>query len=209
MRILMLGNSLTTAHGLPDTPRLASLAPRFSCTPVAARAWPSTSTQRQETAPARLRPSRRWAPTGTPRHILPPGTYVVLQEMSHAPATTPEAYARSASALCALARAAGATPVIYATWAYRAGEHKARSASASPTPRCTTLCTASFAQVAANNHAVLADACDAFYYAPDPAALYAPDGVHPSELGTRVAASVLAQCHGLRDPQVARYVTGG
>ena len=129
-------------------------------------------------------------PDGEPAH--PFWDYVVLQEMSHAPATTPEAYARSAAALCALARGAGATPVIYATWAYREGSSKLARLGLSYA-QMHDLMHDSFVRVAAQNEAILADACDAFYGAADPAALYAPDGVHPSQAGTAVAASVLAR----------------
>jgi lysophospholipase L1-like esterase len=38
--------------------------------------------------------------------------------------------------------------------------------------------------------------CDAFYEAVDPTPLYAADGVHPSESGTRLAARVLAEAMG-------------
>ena len=116
MRILMLGNSLTTAHGLPD--RLASALDAEVV--VHARGGArlaehlNPKTRNGARTLAALAPV---GPSGEPAHPL--WDYVVLQEMSHAPATTPEAYARSVAALCALARGAGTTPVIYATWAYR------------------------------------------------------------------------------------------
>ena len=189
MRILMLGNSLTTAHGLPD--RLASALDAEVV--VHARGGArlaehlNPKTRNGARTLAALAPV---GPDGEPAH--PFWDYVVLQEMSHAPATTPEAYARSAAALCALARGAGATPVIYATWAYREGSSKLARLGLSYA-QMHDLMHDSFVRVAAQNEAMLADACDAFYGAADPAALYAPDGVHPSQAGTAVAASVLAR----------------
>lgn len=193
----MLGNSLTTAHGLPT--RLASA---FDAEVVVhARGGARLAEHLNPKTRNGARTLAALAPIPADAAPQPPAwDFVVLQEMSHAPATTPEAYARSASALCALARAAGATPVIYATWAYRAGSTKLQRLGLTYA-QMHALMHASFAQVAANNHAVLADACDAFYYAPDPAALYAPDGVHPSELGTRVAASVLANAMDAATPK--------
>ncbi len=197
MRILMLGNSLTTAHGLPD--RLASALDAEVV--VHARGGArlaehlNPKTRNGARTLAALKPP---VPRAVPQP--PAWDFVVLQEMSHAPATTPEAYARSAAALCKLARAAGATPVIYATWAYRDGSAKLQRLGLTYA-QMHDLMHASFAQAAAQNHAVLADTCDAFYYAPDPAALYAPDGVHPSELGIRVAASVLAKAMGAATPK--------
>lgn len=189
MRILMLGNSLTTAHGLPD--RLASALDAEVV--VHARGGArlaehlNPKTRNGARTLAALAPV---GPSGEPAHPL--WDYVVLQEMSHAPATTPEAYARSAAALCALARGAGATPVIYATWAYREGSARLARLGLSYA-QMHDLMHGSFVRVAAQNEAMLADACDAFYGAADPAALYAPDGVHPSQMGTGVAASVLAR----------------
>lgn len=188
MRILMLGNSLTTAHGLPD--RLASALDAEVV--VHARGGARLA---EHLNPKTRNGARTLAALGRE-----PWDFVVLQEMSHAPATTPEAYARSAAALCALARGAGATPVIYATWAYREGSARLARLGLSYA-QMHDLMHDSFVRVAAQNEAILADACDAFYGAADPAALYAPDGVHPSELGTRVAASVLANAMDAATPK--------
>lgn len=185
----MLGNSLTTAHGLPT--RLASALDAEVV--VHARGGARLAEHLNPKTRNGARTLAALAPIPADAAPQPPAwDFVVLQEMSHAPATTPEAYARSAAALCKLARAAGATPVIYATWAYRDGSAKLQRLGLTYA-QMHNLMHASFSQVAAQNHAVLADACDAFYNAPDPAALYAPDGVHPSELGTALATEVIAR----------------
>jgi hypothetical protein len=163
MRILMLGNSLTTAHGLPD--RLASALDAEVV--VHARGGARLAEHLNPKTRNGARTLAALAPVdpgGEPAH--PFWDYVVLQEMSHAPATTPEAYARSAAALCALARGAGATPVIYATWAYREGSAKLARLGLSYA-QMHDLMHDSFVRVAAQNEAILADACDAFYGAAD------------------------------------------
>ena len=178
MRILMLGNSLTTAHGLPDTLARELGAEVLVHARGGARLAEHLNPKTKNGARtlAALAPV---GPGGEPAHPL--WDYVV-----------PEAYARSAAALCALARGAGATPVIYATWAYREGSARLARLGLSYA-QMHDLMHGSFVRVAAQNEAMLADACDAFYGAADPAALYAPDGVHPSQMGTGVAASVLAR----------------
>ena len=189
MRILMLGNSLTTAHGLPDTLARELGAEVLVHARGGARLAEHLNPKTKNGARtlAALAPV---GPGGEPAHPL--WDYVVLQEMSHAPATTPEAYARSAAALCALARGAGATPVIYATWAYREGSARLARLGLSYA-QMHDLMHGSFVRVAAQNEAMLADACAAFYGAADPGAPYAPDAVDPSQMGTGVAASVLAR----------------
>ncbi len=179
MRILMLGNSLTTAHSLPD--RLASALDAEVV--VHARGGARLAEH--------LNPKTRNGARTLAALAREPWDFVVLQEMSHAPATTPDAYLVSASRLCALAHAAGATPVVYATWAYRDGCAKLQRLGMTY-PQMHAAMHDAFARAARQGDARLADVCDAFWGAADPAALYAPDGVHPSESGALLAARVLA-----------------
>ena len=49
-----------------------------------------------------------------------------------------------------------------------------------------------YRKAALNNRALLADVGGRFYGWPDPRELYAADGVHPSDLGSRIAAETIA-----------------
>ena len=49
---------------------------------------------------------------------------VVLQEMSHGPITAPKSFFSSVERLCGQIRANGATPILFATWAYQKGGAK-------------------------------------------------------------------------------------
>ncbi|MGO5211355.1 SGNH/GDSL hydrolase family protein [Parafannyhessea sp. LCP21S3_E6] len=180
MRILMLGNSLTTAHGLPD-----ALAHELGAeVRVHARGGARLAEH--------LNPKTRNGARTLAALANETWDFVVLQEMSHAPATTPAAYLASASRLCALSHAAGAAPVVYATWAYRDGCPKLERLGMTYSQMHAAMHNA-FARAACQGDALLADACDAFWGAADPAALYAPDGVHPSEAGALLAVRVLAE----------------
>ena len=47
-------------------------------------------------------------------------------------------------------------------------------------------------KAAQENNALIADVGQRFYKWSDPQALYAADGIHPSELGSRIAAETIA-----------------
>ena len=47
--------------------------------------------------------------------------YVMLQEMSHDPITSPKSFCSSVEQLC---RQNGAVPILFATWAYQRGGAK-------------------------------------------------------------------------------------
>jgi hypothetical protein len=47
--------------------------------------------------------------------------YVIMQDMSHLPATNAPAHERAVAKMCKLARDHGAKPVLYGTWGYRDG----------------------------------------------------------------------------------------
>lgn len=178
MRILMLGNSLTSAHELPA--RLASTA---SCEVV-----------------AHTRGGARLAEQLNPKTALGARTaealrcqrwdFVVLQEMSVQPARSPERYLASAVELARCARANGATPVIYATWPFCDGSERLRKTGFT-FDEMHALLHASFTRAADATGALLADVGTEFYLRHDPA-LYARDGVHPSDAGVDVAVRVIS-----------------
>lgn len=178
MRVLMLGNSLTTRNGLPE--RLGELLGAevvvFARGGARLAEHLNTKTRLGAATQAALA-DESW-------------DFVVLQEMSNAPATTPARYAEAVAGLCDQVRAAGAVPVLYGTPAYA--------------PKCPKLARlgmgagemhermhGAYVQAARTNGALLADVASAFAAAND-LGLWAADGVHPSEAGSELAAQVLA-----------------
>lgn len=179
MRILMLGNSYTFFNDLPSV--LASLlgaevtAHTRGGAHLAEQLNPETDMGRRTLTALR---DEKW-------------DYVIMQEQSKAPAETPEAFLRSAEALCALIRASGAVPVFYATWAYRDGSEKLMSSGMTYEEMYARLHEA-YAEAARRGGALLADVGTAFRDRKDIEDLYHPDGSHPNAAGTALAARVMA-----------------
>ena len=117
--------------------------------------------------------------------------YVVLQEMSHGPVSSPERFLSSVEQLCALIRANGALPVLYATWGYQRGSAALAAKDWEYDDMARGLADA-YRKAAENNHAFLAEVGGRFYELSDAQNLYAADGVHPNEQGSRLAAEILA-----------------
>ena len=179
MRILMLGNSLTSANELPR------LLARLTGAEVTAH------TRGGARLAEHLNPASRMG--GQTQETLRQRNwdYVVLQEMSNGPITSQERFLRSVRLLSQEIREAGATPLLYATWAYADGCPKLSALGLSHEEMARQMA-AAFQRAANEADIPLADAGRLFREAADPASLYAPDGVHPSEAGTRLAAEALA-----------------
>lgn len=174
MRILMLGNSLTTANGLPDL-----LASRLDAeVTVHARGGARLSEH--------LNPHTKLG--AKTQQALAGGSFdfLIMQEMSNGPVTSPARFLESVNKLAQAARESGAQPILYATWAYA--------------PTCTKLekLGMSYGQMHDAMHqaaldasresgASLADVCLAFHAHEHRQQLYQPDGIHPSPEGTLVA----------------------
>lgn len=189
----MLGNSLTMAN---DLPKLLSEAVRAEVV-VHARGGARLA---EHLNPKTKNGARTLAALGAVpadvRSVRPgPWDFVVLQEMSNAPATTPEAYRRTAVSLARMVRDAGAVPVLFGTWAYREGSARLTRLGLSYEEMHAQMAEA-YALASSESGALLANVCDAFYEAGDPTLLYARDGVHPSEAGTRLAVRILAETMG-------------
>lgn len=126
MRILMLGNSFTSANNLPG--RLSGVL--------------GSEVVAHTRGGARLAEQLNPATRNGSRTLsaLSDGgwDFVVMQEMSNGPIVSTEKYLEAVEALAALVRGAGAVPVIYQTWAYE-GEAPVSPAPAGDTPRCTTF----------------------------------------------------------------------
>lgn len=180
MRILMLGNSFIFTNDLPGvlagltggevvhhTRGGARLAEQLN---PATRLGAKTQTALRE---------GRW-------------DYVILQEMSNGPITSPQRFYDSVGKLCRQIRDNGAVPVLYATWAYAPGSGKLAEMGMGYEEMTRRLSEA-YHEAARQNHALVADVGWRFFRMKEPVRLYAADGVHPSPLGTRVAAETIAE----------------
>lgn len=179
MRILMLGNSLTFANDMPAM--LAGL----TGAEVVHHTRGGARLSEQLNPATRLGGRTQAALTG--EHW----DYVVLQEMSHGPVSSPKSFFSSVARLCEQIRANGATPVLYATWAYQKGS-EALSAKGWDYDGMSRALSEAYRQAARENRALLADAGRRFYEQADAEELYAPDGVHPTEAGSHLAAETIA-----------------
>lgn len=193
MRILMVGNSLTTANGLPDL-----LAARLDAqVDVHARGGARLSEHLNPATKLGARTQAALAAGGI--------DYLVMQEMSNGPVRFRERFLDSTRRLAEAARAAGATPILYATWAYAPGCPKLGALGMSQDEMHAAMHGAAL-EAAEGAQAVLADACLTFHAHPDAPALYAPDGVHPSAAGTQVALDAIAGAiEGAANPEPAAY----
>ncbi len=176
MRILILGNSLTFANDLPG---MLTGAQVVHHTRGGARLSEQLNPKTRLGAQTQAALSREhW-------------DYVVLQEMSHGPFSSPDRFFASVEQLCAQIRAAGAVPVLYATWAYRKDCPKLAAKGWSYEEMARSMAEAC-RTAARENGALLADVGQRFYQLADTLNLYAADGVHPSEAGSRLAAETIA-----------------
>lgn len=180
MRILMLGNSLTSANDLPGA------VARLTGAHVAAHTRGGARLAEQ------LNPDTRMGAATLSALRDERWDCVVLQESSNGPVVHRESFLRSAEGLCTLARQAEATPVLYATWAYRPGCAKLARMEMDFEEMAQALDEA-YREAAMRGGALLADVGGVFRARGGDAVLYAADGLHPSELGTRLAAEIIAR----------------
>lgn len=179
MRILMLGNSFTFTNHIPQMLARLTGAEVVSHTRGGARLSEQLNPKTKLGARTQAALAKeRW-------------DYVVLQEMSHGPITAPKSFFSSVERLCKQIRENGATPVLYATWAYQKGGAKLADKGWDYDEMAHTLHEV-YRQAAKENNALLADVGQRFYEASSTQNLYAADGVHPNEEGARIAAETLA-----------------
>ncbi|MCC8162058.1 MAG: SGNH/GDSL hydrolase family protein [Lachnospiraceae bacterium] len=117
--------------------------------------------------------------------------YVVLQEMSKAPVKTREKFLKTAAALCDQIHVAGAKPVFYLTWAYQRDSAQMKKSGLDYDEMYCGLQEA-YREAAFASDALLADVGTAFYQQSTYRNLYADDGSHPNEEGSRLAAEIIA-----------------
>ena len=87
--------------------------------------------------------------------------------------------------------AAGAEPVLYATWAYQKGGKELAAFGMDYDEMFRKMYDA-YHEAAALNRARIADVGKAFYELAGSRDLYHPDGSHPNEAGSRLAAEIIA-----------------
>ena len=179
MRILMLGNSFTFTNHMPQMLADLTGAKVVHHTRGGARLSeqlnPNTRLGSQTQA---VLQKEKW-------------DYVVLQEMSHGPITASKSFFSSVEQLCRRIRANGAVPILFATWAYQRGGAKLTDKGWDYDEMAQKLSEA-YHRAARENNALIADVGQQFYELSNTQALYAADGVHPSEAGSRVAAETIA-----------------
>ena len=197
MKILMLGNSLTAANHMPEM-----LAQKLDAeVTVHARGGARLAEQ--------LNPDTKMG-ARTARVLREQNfDYVILQEMSHGPATATERYLDSVRKLAKLVREAGAEPVLYATWAFRPGCEKLESIGMDAEEMHRQMQEAfrmavenDGLEAASGNQLLVANVGEAFRERGFADELYAPDGLHPSEEGSRLAADVIAEVISNREHEV-------
>lgn len=180
MRVLMLGNSYTACHGIPDM-----LAELLGCEVTA-------HTRGGARLAEQLNPNTRTGAKTQRAFREETWDYVVLQEMSNGPITARRSFFNSVSALCGQIRANGAVPVLYATWAYQKGSPQLAAVGCDHDQMYRMLYDA-YHEAAAQNQALVADVGRAFCELSDTEALYMPDGGHPTRRGAQIAAEVIAK----------------
>ena len=179
MRILMLGNSFTFFHDMPSM--LAAILKAEVTAHTRGGAYlaeqynPDTEMGAKTLAALK---NERW-------------DYVVLQEQSNAPVLKKSAYQKSIDILVPLIRAAGAEPVIYASWAYREGSEKLASTGLSYEEMDRGMYE-SFHEAAERSHALIADVGRAFTELRELVPVYEADDYHPSVSGFLLAAETIA-----------------
>lgn len=180
MRILMLGNSFTTANHMPDMLAELTGAEIVQHTRGGARLAEQLNTKtKMGMRTQEALKNQEW-------------DFVILQEMSNGPITSKKSFLENAEKLCEQIRENGAKPVFYATWAYQRGRKKLETFGMDYDEMYQQMYE-TYHQAADMNHALIADVGKRFYELSDEEKLYADDGCHPNEKGSRMAAEVLAE----------------
>ena len=179
MRILMLGNSFTFANNMPET--LANLID----------AEVVQHTRGGARLAEQLNPDTKMGGMTQTALENEKWDYVILQEMSNGPITSRESFLNNTALLCERIRSNGAVPVLYATWAYQKGGKQLESFGMDYDEMYQKMYDA-YHEAANQNEALIADVGKRFYEEADKQYIFAEDGCHPNELGSKLAAQVIA-----------------
>ena len=178
-RILLLGNSLTTAYCMPQMLAEQTGAQVYAHTRNGARLSEHLNLKTKLGLQTQTSlENERW-------------DYVVLQEISNGPIRYTKSFLDSVGKLCQQIKQKGATPLLYATWAYQKGSQKLAAMQMEYEEMFWKMHHA-YHQAAEQNHALIADVGRRFYELSDQEVLYAADGVHSNERGARIAAHTIA-----------------
>lgn len=179
MRILMLGNSFTFCNDLPSMLAELTGAEVLHHTRGGAR------------LSEQLNPSTNMGKLTQDALAFEHWDYVILQEMSNGPITAKPSFLKSVSALADQARHAGATPLLFATWAYQKDSEKMSGMGISYEEMAEQM-SATYHEAAEASGALIADVGQKFFERSETEILYADDGVHPNAAGSRLAAETIA-----------------
>lgn len=179
MRILMLGNSFTFANNMPDT--LANLI----------NAEVVQHTRGGARLAEQLNPKTKMGRLTQDALENEKWDYVILQEMSNRPITAKESFLKNVTLLCEKIRNNGAIPILYATWAYQREGKKLKSFGMDYDEMYQKMYDA-YHKAADETGALVADIGKKFYEIADRQNIFAEDGCHPNELGSKLAAQVIA-----------------
>jgi len=180
MRILMLGNSFTTANHMPDMLDELTGAEIVQHTRGGAR------------LAEQLNPKTKMGKRTQEALQNEKWDFVILQEMSNGPITSEASFLENAEKLCEKIRENGAKPVFYATWAYQRGGKKLETFGMDYDEMYQKLYE-DYHLAADRNHTLIADVGKKFYELSDKVNLYADDGCHPNEKGSQIAAEIIAE----------------
>lgn len=180
MRILMLGNSYTSAN------HLSLMLAEMTGAEVVAHTRGGARLAEQ------LNPAKKLGNKTLKALHDEKWDYVIVQEMSNGPITSKEKFMTNLSKLCGLIRENGAIPVLFATWAYeKNGKQLKKFGMEYEDMICSMKET--FREAAKRTSCLLADVTTAFEQQAETVKLYAPDGSHPSETGSKLAARTIAK----------------
>lgn len=179
MRILMLGNSFTFVNHMPKILAELTGAEVVHHTRGGAR------------LAEQLNPKTKMGNLTITALEQEKWDYVVLQEMSNGPITAKASFMRYTGLLCEKIVANGAVPVLFATWAYQKGGKQLESFGMQYEEMYQKM-HAAYYEAAEKSNALIADVGKRFYELADQQDIYAEDGCHPNENGSRIAAHVIA-----------------
>ena len=179
MRILMLGNSFTFANNMPEMLSEILDAEVIHHTRGGAR------------LADQLNPDTEMGAKTQNALTHETWEYVVLQEYSTGPVNSREGFLESVHRLCEQIRANGATPILYATWAFKRDGAKQKESGMEYDEMYRKLYDA-YHEAGIKNDVPVADVGKQFYELSDTENLFADDDYHPNDTGSRLAAQTIA-----------------
>lgn len=179
MRILMLGNSFTSANNMPAMLAELTGAEVVHHTRGGARLAEQLNPKTKIGAKTQAALENEF------------WDYIILQEMSNGPIKKRNSFLRNAGRLCDWIKEEGAVPILFETWAYQKDSQALTNLGMTYEEMAKDLQDA-YREAADQNDALIAEVGQRFLELADSQDLYAEDGQHPSEIGSRLAAETIA-----------------